>query len=75
MVAVAGCEKTLIPSSNDEEESALSGCLVSAHRLPDYFFCYFLVILGSSHGRIGERENLHALPHLVRPPSLPGCWR
>ena len=25
--------------------------------------------LGSSHGRIGERENLHALPHLVRPPA------
>lgn len=27
------------------------------------------MILGPSHGRIGERENLHALPHLVRPPA------
>ncbi len=36
------------------------------------FFLYFLMILGYSHGRIGERKDLHALPHLVRPRSL-GC--
>jgi hypothetical protein len=31
---------------------------------------FLIMILGSSHGCIGEREDLHALPHLVRPRSL-----
>jgi hypothetical protein len=70
MVAVAGCEKPdPIVERNDEEESALR-VTSSPFIIFLIFFLYFLMILGSSHGRIGERENLHALPHLVRPRSL-----
>ena len=59
---------TVIPLSKDEEESARLGVASIDYLAHSPFFS--TMILGSSHGCIGERENLHALPHLVRPRSL-----